>query len=195
MKKLGFSKKNVIMLCLTLVICGAVYLNWRFNSDGTYNITDALKKPDENKILGQAQFVDGEGDGDDSVKVNVTDTPMVTTGDAYFTEARLNRQMTRDESLELLRSVAENEAAAADAREKAQVDITALASAMAMESNIEALVKSKGFEECLAIVSGENVNVVVKSDGLLMNEAAQIKDIVVAETGTAVKNIKIVEMN
>ncbi len=41
----------------------------------------------------------------------------------------------------------------------------------------------------------ERVDVIVKTNGLLSNEAAQIKDIIVRETGVDDKNISIVEIN
>ena len=58
------------------------------------------------------------------------------------------------------------------------------------------LIKAKGFEDCMVYYDGEKekVDVVIKTGGLLDNEVAQIRDIVVQETGAPVENIAIVEV-
>ena len=62
-----------------------------------------------------------------------------------------------------------------------------------IETIVEEMIKAKGFEECVAIISGDNINVIVKSEGLLTSEVAQITDIVRNETGFGAENIRIVE--
>ncbi len=60
-------------------------------------------------------------------------------------------------------------------------------------TTVEELIKAKGFEDCVAIISGDNINVIVKSGGLMTSEIAQITDIVTSETGFLPENIRIVE--
>lgn len=64
---------------------------------------------------------------------------------------------------------------------------------MAMESNIETLIIAKGFEECVAVISGEDASIVVKSDGLQAAQIAQINEIVYNEAGISPVNITIIE--
>ena len=52
---------------------------------------------------------------------------------------------------------------------------------------------AKGFEECVAIISGDNASIIVKSDGLLPNEVAQITEIVYEQAGILPTNMNIVE--
>ena len=61
------------------------------------------------------------------------------------------------------------------------------------ESNIENLIKAKGFAECLAFIQNGECSVVVSSTGLLDNEAITIKDIVAGQSGISYDKIKIVE--
>ena len=88
-----------------------------------------------------------------------------------------------------------NEAALAEAKEAALSDIARIADDIEAEANIETLIKSKGFEECIAVVTGANASIIVKSDGLLQNELSQIKEIVYEQAGIDPVNIKIVEKN
>ena len=43
------------------------------------------------------------------------------------------------------------------------------------------------------MISGDVVNVIVKSSGLLPSEVAQINEIVLEQTGTKPENVKIIE--
>ena len=61
------------------------------------------------------------------------------------------------------------------------------------EGNIESLVVSKGFEDCVAVINEGSATVVVKSDGLLENEITQIQEIVYTEAGILPENLKIIE--
>lgn len=62
------------------------------------------------------------------------------------------------------------------------------------ENKIETLVKAKGFQECLAFVDDENVKVVVQTEGLNAEQAAQIKNIIVEETNMPAENIVVDEV-
>ena len=61
------------------------------------------------------------------------------------------------------------------------------------EGNIESLVVSKGFEDCVAVISDGAATVVVKSDGLLENEITQIREIVYTEAGILPQDLRIIE--
>ncbi len=182
------NKRQIVFLSLALVVCIAVFLNWRFlnnvDSKGENEImvdsTGVSKKDegDEQKILGQAQLVN-------------TTAKDVT---AYFTECRLSKQQSRDEALELLKSVSESEDSAKETREKANTDMITLAQATDVESTIESLVKAKGFTDCMVYIGDDSVNVVVATNGLTTETAAQINEIVIAETGKGASAVKIVEI-
>ena len=65
---------------------------------------------------------------------------------------------------------------------------------MEKESSIETLVKAKGFEDCLVVLSDDTVSVMVKTGGLEAQQVAQIKEIVIAETALPGSSIKIIEI-
>ncbi len=182
------NKKQIVFLSLALVVCIAVYLNWRFldtvDLDGG-NLISVGGTPDkekneaeEGKTLGQAQLVE-------TVAKDV---------DAYFTESRLNKQQTRDEALELLKSVAESEDSAAETKEKANNDMITLAKATDIEGTIESLIKAKGFSDCMVYMGDDAVNVIVATGGLSAEQAAQINEIAISESGKDASAIKIVEI-
>ncbi len=177
-KETGIKVKNAVLKIgqRNLIIIGAVLL---------VGIAVAV-----NLIL----FSDSEPSGGklDLGGMNLEGAASPTT-DTYFSQATLNREKARDESMEVLQSVVSSADSIEDVREKALDDITQIALDIQAEANIETLIKSKGFEECVVVISGGNASVIVKSDALLETEAAQIKEIVYEQAGIAPTNLKIIE--
>jgi stage III sporulation protein AH len=64
---------------------------------------------------------------------------------------------------------------------------------MEAEANIETLIKSKGFEQCVAVINGDAASIVVKSDGLIASQISQINEIVYEQAGISPMNITIIQ--
>ena len=105
----------------------------------------------------------------------------------------LNRKQARDEAMEVLQAVADSQTALDEAKEAAWSDMTKLAADMEKETNIEAMILSKGFSQCIAVISNDTCNVIVESEGLNPGEVAQISEIVYEQAGIVPSNLKIVE--
>lgn len=114
------------------------------------------------------------------------------TGTSYFEQAVINRENTRNEAMEVLKAIADSPDALADAKEQAMLDIAAIAEEMSAEATIEQLVKAKGFEKCVCVVSDGKASVVVNSaEQLSAAQVAQILEIVYLETGILPDNTKV----
>lgn len=167
-------KKTVIIACAVLLIGTAVLLNFilRGNS-GKDTDTGVDPKIDLSDLSSSA------GDSDKS-------------NSEYFATMALNRQRARDEAVEVLQSVANSSTAVEEMKSQAAEDMKQIALDISNESNIETLVIAKGFEKCIAVISGETASVIVESDGLLPNQISQIKEIVYEQSGILPENLKIV---
>ena len=105
----------------------------------------------------------------------------------------INRQRVRDEAMETLRQVADSPDAMQETKNQALKSIEDMVAEMNSEVNIETLVKAKGFEECVAVISDEKCSIIVKSEGLTAEQVAQILDIAIRESKLAADDIKILE--
>ncbi len=122
-----------------------------------------------------------------------TETPDTETVDSYFSSIQVERQRTRDEAIEVLQAVVDNTSSTETAKNEALAQIGKLADIMEAEANIETLIVAKGFTECVAVVSNDAANIVVKSDGLIPAQISQINEIVYEQTGIKPVNIKIIQ--
>ncbi len=171
------SKKHLVLGVLVFALSAAVWLNMRYASTETdFTATDS-----SGKNLGDSVYVDA----------NVSLTDAVTNGD-YFTTARQERNKTRSDALEILESTISNVKADEQSKKSAIDAKTNIANRMEKEASMEALIKAKGFDDVLAVISDEGVNIIVKTDELLGSETLQIQDIVLSQTQENLENIKIV---
>lgn len=171
--KLG--KKSIITICTVLVLGCAVVLNVILYQNGQ-------TEKQSNKLA-----IDLSEAGE------TTDPQTEGTIGAYFQSMSLNRKQARDEAMEVLQAVADSQTALDEAKEAAWSDMTKLAADMEKETNIEAMILSKGFSQCIAVISNDTCNVIVESEGLNPGEVAQISEIVYEQAGIVPSNLKIVE--
>ena len=172
-------KKNLIIAGAVLLTAVAVGVNL------------VIYNADKNSGFDYDQSA-GMNAGDmDTVKDTTADNSSVS--DSYFSSVQVNRQRTRDEAIEVLQSVVENQASTEAAKNEALAQISKLADVMEAEANIESLIVAKGFEECVAVISDGSVSIVVKSDGLIPAQISQINEIVYEQAGIEPVNVKIIE--
>ena len=180
--KTNFGKKQITMLTLVLALALAVYLNWSFASKDNKVVGDnsIQTSSQDDKHYGDALFVSS------------------TEGDPakYFAEARLNRETSRAEALDTLQKTLQSTDLTEAEKNSAMQQLASISASIAIESDIESLIKAKGFADCVAYINGDKINVVVKAnaDGLTTSEVSQIKEIVLSQFDIPVQNITIVEI-
>lgn len=174
LKKFGI--RNIVIVLSVLLIGAAVFVNWT--------------------IFGGNNNTDTPSDGGNSALVggNTNETGNNTDDSAdFFAASQIERQRARDEAIEVLQNVVDDATSLEAAKEQALADIAAIAATIETEANIESLIKAKGFEECVAVISGDKANIVVKSEGLKPNQLSQILEIVYLQADILPANVTISE--
>ena len=171
----GKTVKGIAVASAALLIGLAVYLNYRWFYDPTSSL----------------------GFGDNNMDDSYDDSAS-TGGDAssennYFTATVLDRKEARDEAIDVLKLVTENSEASAEAKAEAAEKISKIAVDIQNEASIETLVKAKGFEECVAVISEDSVSVIVSAEELQAAQTAQILTIVYETTGILPENVSIIK--
>ena len=159
--------------CAVLVLGGVVILNF---------ILQKNAEPDNSNKLA----VDLSSD---------TTTPTLAVDEVqdYFASISIQRKQARDEAIEVLAAVAGSESALEEAKQAALTDMNKLAMEMEQEANIETLIQSKGFAQCIAVIKDNMCSVIVETTGLMPGDVAQISEIVYEQAGIVPDNLKIIE--
>ena len=177
-------KRNTVIAAVLVLVCTSIYLNWLYGND-TPELTESL---DADKILGESTLV-----LNDTTQLNeaasMENTP---TGDEYFAQMRLSRQMARDEAVTLLQeTIAYAEGADTTST---NLQLENIISCALTESQIENLVIAKGYSDCVAYISDEGISLAVAApiEGLQQSDVSLLADIVMAQTDFKLSDIRII---
>lgn len=192
-------KKQLILTGLALTLGAAVYLNWQFSGN-----TDLLSGSDAvsvSKELGEAEFVNtssdkkaGESTAPKSTELSSSKESTASaskSSDEYFSQAKVNRQQTQDDIAEMTKKILESSEESDTAKAEAVAKAAELATVMEQQTNVESLIKAKGFEECMVFIQNGECSIVVRDSDLTADDALIIKDIATGQTGITVDKIKV----
>ena len=179
-------KKHIAVAGLALLLGAALYVNYLYS--GAQKVETAETAPDtETATYGEVRFVGAET-SDKTVNLDSSES------DEYFAQARLDKQKSRDESIEVLQSFYYGGDSTSDELAVISEDVREVSSNIETEAKIENLLKAQGFSDALCYISGSTANVVVKTAGLDNAQAAQIKSTLLGEIAVPAENITIVEI-
>lgn len=185
-KARGNLKRNIVMAAVLLFVCAAVYLNWSYSNQ--YGKADGEMVAAEDAAM--------EAANEKYTETLANEEAAAEAASGYFAEARLTRQQSRDEALALLESAAAGEGASQETIDAAMSSITAMATWSLQEAQIENLLLARGFDDCVAYMTGDGVTVAVPAptEGLSEAAVARITDTITTETGMSVSQIHVIEI-
>ena len=171
-KVLGKGQLTVAVMLLALG--AAIWLNTKY-------------LPSNSKYLGEASYVSNTTDND-----NVVETAAKAESTDYFTTEKKNRENARKEAIETIEETLKSDKLSDEDKKSALAKIEKIGDNIEKESNIESLLKAKGFKNALAVIGDSGISIVVKSEGLTSAQTLQIQDVVTNETGIELGKIKII---
>lgn len=222
MKKPSFiiGKKQIILSCLTLMLAVAVYVNYaittksdsvaepsetadlkgdvsygdtEFVSAGTaQNPTETAGEEDTAEDTADAQS--GDAIAEESGSFEPSAQAEGQSAEDYFAQARLERTASRDESVATLQSIMGGGDRTEDELITDAIAAVETSQLIESESNIESIVKSMGYTDCIVYLDTDSAKVVVQTEGLDSAQAAAIKDVILGEVTIPAENIRLFEV-
>ena len=111
--------------------------------------------------------------------------------DTYFVQAKLDREQSRAKQKDMLTEMINSNKIDDSQKQDFAKGILEIQQRIEKESAAEDMIKAKGFKEAYVRIDDETVDVVVQSDDLNEQQAAQIEDIVKRKTGASAEKIRI----
>ncbi len=175
-------RKQLVIAGLTVLLGTAVAVNFALNGTAKKDMTQPSAEAVSSTEVSGTNYGEAE-------LVSSSDT------DAYFAQARLDKQASRDEAAEVLRSMYQGGDLTVDELGMVADDALQLSGLIESENKIETLLKAQGFEDALCYLSDDSANIIVKTSGLDAAEAAKIKSTLLSEHEVSSDGITIVEVN
>lgn len=172
-------KKQLVAAGLTVLLGAAVAVNFAFS--GGKSTGESLTEADAEVsagTYGEAELVGSDADSA-----------------AYFAQARLDKQSSREEAAEVLQSMYQGGDLTQDELSAVAVDAEKMGGYIESETKIESLLKAQGFEDALCYLSDDSANIIVKTEALDAAGAAKIKNTLLSEVELTNDQITIVEVN
>lgn len=213
--------RGMTMLALTAALGAAVYLNWSFSQQTPQTISADDTAQDAVSVSAEAdaetQAVQGEAEDtvavydpltaeDETVSQETADknygeAQLVSvsedTGEEFFESARLSREKSRDEALDTIEKTLKNSSLSDEEKQTMTDTLKAQITNIETESELETLIKAKGFVDCVVMLDGTSANVTVmtENDALTAAEVTKIRDIILSKCGEIkAQDITVVEV-
>lgn len=176
-------KTRVAVAAFVLLLGIGVMGNWYYENSDISATVKPLISSSESKTLGEAEFVDA------------TAQTEVKKENEYFSSARLDRQTARDEAIEKLQKILDDDNSTSEAKNVASQGISNISNYISIENKIETLVTAKGADNCIAVINedGQRVDVIVDVPELTDNIILQIKEIAMQQLGCSFENVSIIQ--
>lgn len=120
------------------------------------------------------------------------DTSTTEDPSDYFVPARSTGRMPGRSSSDIVKDMMNDVKATDEIKKQAADKVEAVTKAIEQESKIESLIKAKGFTDCVVYIEDKNCQIVVRSEGLQMQDTVQITEIVTSQSDITAQNINIV---
>ena len=121
-------------------------------------------------------------------------SPTATTTASFFDNYRLDRKSTRDQEILYLDAIIASTTASSEAKATAEKEKQELISNMSLTTNLESLIKAKGFSDVVVSALSSSISVIVETTGLDKAQVGQIVDVIQTSTSYSLDNIKIIEV-
>ena len=206
-KPAGAGGRGITIAALTLALGAAVYLNWTFaqgapiltaGSDAAGNLVEAAADAAGEEVGGSVAVYDAldtagsetgsaqqTSDGESANK-NYGEAELVSvnkdSGTEFFEQARLARSKARDEALKELESALKKAELSKEEKDELTTRLSAQLGAATKESDLETLIKAKGFADCVVMLGTDSADITVmtENDALTSAEVTQIRDVVLS---------------
>ena len=177
-------KKHILVSALVLALGAAVYINWQFNGAPTVSPTA--------KELGSAAYVSRNTTATaDEAKAASYDA---VSAQEKLAKARTERSQAQDKALDEAKNIITLSDSSDDAREEAVEIAGEIERRIIAQSNIENILRAKGFSECLCYVTDSGCTVTVISEELSSASPLIIKDVVMSQIDVDFNSIIIVDV-
>lgn len=187
--------KQIFLSVIAICLIGLGYLNYGLNNIKEENTIEV--SADYNEInLGDVQLVNSdivpneELENQSSISEKNDDLKNEGEND-YFAETRLERDKMYSEMIEIYEKLIKSDDIPVEQRAIATQEITNITNTKNSIMIAENLIKNKGFEDAIILVSSDTVNIIVKSAKLNKEDISKIQNIVQRELNSDFSNISI----
>lgn len=179
MMKISKVRKQALLAGLIMILGIAVFVNWYYTGPENAERTGSVNGDDTSNV--------NSANLGDAIYVGSTDVDQ-----EYFASAKLSRDESYDAAVAVLKQIVSASEVDSQSVKTAADSINAMTERRLAQVNIENLVKAKTGSDCVAVISDETAEIIVKESALSNDVILQIKEIVLQNTAISAEKITII---
>jgi stage III sporulation protein AH len=187
-------KRQIVLSCLSVMLAVAVYINYALAGSELSVTTPTAELTAGEEQYGDTEFVSAKAQSPEPQEEAQTTTDAESASADFFAQARLEKTTNRDAAVQTLQMIMGGGDLTENEIITTALNAVEVSNLIECEGNIESLIRSQGFTDCVVYLDGESAKVVVRSEGLEAADAALIKDIILGEVSISSENIRIFEV-
>lgn len=201
-----FLKRRLSIVWIIVVICGVSIINFKIQNNNILETSSELVNYEEQQLEKmKKELVVGERVKDDQESSEEANAELETSAepkeseeevvviaqniDETFEVAHSEIDMDRNKILSMLTNVIENREIDVESKNQATLEKIKIIGYINQEVIIENLLKNKGFEEAVVLITDNSVNITVEKSSLNKSDIAKILDIAMRETDRPIEQI------
>lgn len=179
-------KRHIVLAALVLALSAAVFINWRFQG------ADNKLLKSTSKELGVATYVNSDltATGDQVMEVSKTSSES----DSHFAKAVVEREQAHDKAIDLAKETLKLADSSDEAKTLAVEQLNRLEDTFVKESNIEGILKAKGYSKCLCYISDNSCTITILESEANDDTSIVVKDAVLSQINIGFDDIKIINI-
>lgn len=189
-------KRQILTATLAIAMASAILVNWYYNKDDVKKSAGVNTSTSSSSNLGDSIYVNGttkesgkDGEKTSDASDTAEEAKSVAKSKEYFAKAQLKRTQMHDEALDKIEELLKD-GKKTDEADKLMKEYT---NAVKLETDIENLITAKTSADCLAILNGDQAEIVVDADAIDELYLLQITDIVSTQSKIPAENITIIQ--
>ncbi len=188
--------KQILTATLVVALAAAVAVNWYFTNNpdmaGAGEQTTESEQVSGN--LGDSLYVAGTTSATETTTDLQETTENIMDSEKYFSEAKLKRTKSRDQIIDSVEDIIENEELSEADKSKILVMLSDFQSDIKCETDTENLIKAKTGSDCLVTINNGACQVILQKNTLNDRLILQITEIIEKNTNISAENLTIIEL-
>ena len=183
-----FKSKQILTATLIVALGAALAVNWYYRNTPELSGESTTVAEEVSGNLGDSLYVGGTTAPSEVAEESKADSK------SYFSDAKLKRTQTHDNTIENIKKIAESNSLDRDTKNRLSVLVTDFQSDLKSETDCENLISAKTAKECLVVINEGTCQVILEKNTLNDLLILQITEIIEKNTDISAENLTIIEL-
>ena len=186
-------KRQFLAATLVVALAAAITVNWYYSKYEPKASEPTSQEESVQGNLGDSLLVAGTAENVESTTGEEDAEAAFGKAKQYFADAKLKKTECHDEIEDEIEYILESGELDQASKDKINSILSKYSDVIKSETDCENLIKAKTGGECIVIINGDSVEVIIENGKMNENASMQIAEIIENNTNISAENLTIIE--